>query len=95
MNVEDARGYADDLTDPQRAVVLIATAEKPSRFDTIARGSGYEQSDISQAIEQLLSMNLIEKEQSRLAGKFFYNYVLLNDRGVQVQAILRDREDAK
>ena len=95
MSPEDAVYYADDLTEAQRAVVMLSSDSKPTLAETIARGSGYEHSDISCAIDQLLAMNLIEQQQSRLAGKFFHNYVTLNERGVQVRSIYDQRGTSK
>ena len=94
MAPEDAEYYADELTQAQRAVISLADAERPTLLEKVATGSGHEHSDISKAVDQLLAMNLIKKEQSRLAGKFFHSYVLLNERGLQVRAIIDGKASA-
>ena len=95
ITLEDATGYADDLTDAQKAVILQTDLDKPKLQETLVVGSCFEHSDISHAIDQLLSMNLIEKEQSRLGGKFFHNYILLNGRGFAVRSVLTKRASTK
>ena len=92
MTEEDAKYYAKHLCDVERAIMLASDSSTPTLLYGVADSIGCEASVVRASADHLQSMNLLSIKQSRLGGQFFHNYVILNDRGLQVQALLTKKK---
>ncbi len=87
MSPEDAKYYVKDFTPVQRMLVERANGKVPILIKTVAEELGCDLADAKRQAEQLVSMNLAELKQSKMGRWFWYNYVKLNERGLQVQTV--------
>ncbi|MGB3319069.1 MAG: hypothetical protein WA978_14690 [Sphingopyxis granuli] len=88
MTPEDAKYYAKELTPLQRRLVERANGRFPTLIKTVAEELNLDLSDAKRQAAQLVSMNLAEIKQSKMGAWFWYNYVKLNERGLEVQEIV-------
>ena len=95
MSPEDARYYAKELTPVQRKLVERANGKMPTHIRAVAEELGCDLADAKRQAEQLVSMNLAEIKQSKMGAWFWYNYIRLNDRGLQVQALVLSKKKMK
>ena len=92
MEDDDATYYAQNFDPLEKAIMLRATATSGTMLKTVTNTESTTP-ESRMAARRLQSMNLLELEQSRLGRKFHYNYVKLNERGLQVQSALRRIEN--
>jgi hypothetical protein len=92
MTDDDAKYIAQTLTSPQREILLNSNGDKITSLKTVSETSGIDHYILKHESSYLQSMNLLEVKRSRSGGEFHYNCVILNDRGLQVQAKVNEQK---
>jgi DNA-binding MarR family transcriptional regulator len=95
VSPEDAKYYVKDFTPIQRTLVERANGKVPILIKAVAEELGCDLADAKRQANQLVSMNLAEIKQSKMGRWFWYNYVTLNERGLQVQAVALAKKKKK